>query len=262
MEEVNIYEYNNNIKVYYTNTRASLPEEYRCEVERHWESLIQMGKKFFRGEIFTITDIKHEGEQIQIFVELTDYAHFLYTIHKGKYEGHDCRVIYTSVMIETSDKKFAIGEMNSYTAAPGKLQFIGGGIDNGDIRENEIDLRHSISKEIREETGINVEDRNVVKSLEPYLLKTGGKSNFLSAIFKLNLLISGSELLDSFERYNRRLISGGASPEIKSLVLINADCNSVINFITNDTRQKDENLVPAIKAAVNGIHKLEVGVKL
>jgi hypothetical protein len=113
MEDINIYKLDDNIKVYYTNKKVSLPQEYMDEVEGHWNTLLQSGKKFFRGDIFTITHIKKTDGQVVISVELTDYAHFLYTVHKGTYAEYDCRVIYTSVLIETSDKKFAIAEMNT-----------------------------------------------------------------------------------------------------------------------------------------------------
>ena len=172
----------NNIKVIYTTEKRVLPSAYREAVNRHWQNLLNSGKRFFNGELFTIRNIESSENGINIYVSLTDYAHFLYTIHKNNYEDNDCRVIYTSVLIETSDNKYAVGEMNEGTAFPFKLQFIGGGIDKGDINGNIIDLEHNIRKEIFEELGIDVDDKTVVKSFKPLYLKSGGQSNFLSAI--------------------------------------------------------------------------------
>jgi len=249
VRDINIYKFDNNVIVYYTNKRVSLPEEYKGEVEKYWKLLLQSGKKFFRGDIFTVTSIKKCSKYIEIFVELTDYAHYLYTIHKNTYSENDCRIIYTSVLIETSDEKLVLGKMNIDTAAPQKLQFVGGGIDKDDINGNIIDLVHNVKKEVLEELGINTDDKDIIKEFRPYLLKDGGHTNFLSVIYKLDLRINEIELLNRFYRYSEELVQQGISPELSSLVLIKSDCDSINDFILNDTREKDENLIPTLKIA-------------
>jgi hypothetical protein len=250
MKEIHVYKFNNNVKVCYTNKKISLPKAYRDSVEIYWNSLLENGKNFFRGDIFTITNISCYGESVFINVELTDYAHFLYTIYKNEFNDHDCRVIHTSVLVETADGKFAIGIMGNDTFAPQKLQFVGGGIDKADLNGEILDLEHNIRKEIAEELGLDTGDKSIIKDFKPYLIKDGGKANFLSAIFKLDLCIDGDELMDRFERFNQGLILKGTVPELSSLVLIIADQNSVENFINSDFRKKDENLIPTLKAAV------------
>lgn len=248
MSEINISQFNN-INVYYNNEKVILPKDYSDGIENHWNSLLQSGKKFFRGDSYTITKVETNDNRVDIYVQLTDYAHFLYTLHKNTYTEHDCRVIYTSVLIETSDKKFVLGEMNVGTAFPHKLQFIGGGIDKSDINGNLLDLRHNIEKEIFEELGIDIKNKNIVKELRPRFLKSGGDNNFLSAIFKMDLLIDENQFRDMFNNYNQRLISQGEEPEIKSLIFIQADEKSVKAFINVDTREKDSNVIPTLIAA-------------
>lgn len=250
MKEITLYEFNNNVKVCYKNKKVSLPKDYSDNVEIYWNSLLKNGKKFFRGEVFTITNISRYSESLFINVELTDYAHFLYTLYKNEFNEHDCRVIHTSVLVETSDGKFVIGVMSNDTFAPQKLQFIGGGIDKADINGEILDLEHNICKEISEELGLDIRDKSIIKDFRPYLIKDGGKTNFLSAIYKLDLWINGDELMDRFERFNQGLIIKGINPELNSLVLIRAEQNSVVNFINSDTRKKDENLIPTLKSAV------------
>lgn len=46
MREIIISEFNN-INVYYSNKKIILPKDYSDEVENHWTSLLQGGKKFF-----------------------------------------------------------------------------------------------------------------------------------------------------------------------------------------------------------------------
>ncbi len=250
MEETIISEFNDKLKVYYTNEKKSLPKEYSEQVKRHWEDILSGGKKFFNGDVFTINNIVISESSLNIFVRLTDYAHFLYTIHKNKYEENDCRVIHTSVLIQTSDNKFAIGEMNEGTAFPFKLQFIGGGIDKGDIKGDIIDLEHNIKKEILEELGIEVENKSIVKSLKPCYLKSGGESNFLSAIFKMELLVEEYELKKLLKRHNEDLASKMEMQEIRELNFLDAKKEAIVKFVSEDKRKKDGNLIATLEAAV------------
>lgn len=247
--ETIIFEFNN-IKVYYTNERKSLPIAYSEEVKKHWKSLLNSGKKFFNGDVFTINNIEFSESRVDIFVGLTDYAHFLYTINKNTYEDDDCRVIHTSVLIVTSDNKFAIGEMNEETAFPFKLQFIGGGIDKNDIKGETLDLEHNIKKEILEELGINVKDKSIVKSLQPCYLNSGGQNNFLSAIFTMELWINEDELTGLLNKHNADLSLKNKMQEIRSLIFVDAGKEAVKEFVIKDKRKKDENLVATLEAAV------------
>lgn len=250
MTEINMLKFDDNVKIHYTNKKILLTQEYSERVQSHWESLLDTGKKFFNGDVFTISKIEIDGNKIHIYVGLTNYAHFLYTINKNNYEDDDCRIIHTSVLITTSDNKFAIGEMNECTAFPFKLQFIGGGIDKEDISGEFLDLEHNIKKEILEELGIQIENRDIVGSLRPCYLKSGGKRNFLSAIFKLDLLISEEELAEVLNKHNKNLSLKSEMQEIRNLIFINSDKESIREFIINDKRERDENLIATLEAAV------------
>ncbi|MGH4137087.1 hypothetical protein [Clostridium sp.] len=250
MNETIISEFNNNIKIYYKNQKKSLPLVYREEVETNWDNLLINGEKFFNVDVFTIDNIEVNEDNINIFVGLTDYAHFLYTINKNTYEDNDCRVIHTSALIETNDNKFAIGEMNEGTAFPFKLQFIGGGIDKNDIKGDLLDLEHNIKKEILEELGIETADKSIVKSFKPCYLKSGGKNNFLSAIYKLDLLINEDELRVLLNNHNEALALKMEMQEIRSLIFLDTNKQAIQEFVTNDKRERDGNLIATLEASV------------
>jgi 8-oxo-dGTP pyrophosphatase MutT (NUDIX family) len=228
---------------------VTLPKDYVEEVEKHWHELMDKGKPFSRGVVFTISSIEKDKENADIFVKATDYAHYLCTTYKGNFTESDCRVIHTSALIETLDKKYVLGEMNITTSAPHRLQFIGGGLDKGDIKGDIVDLEHNMRKEISEELGIDVNNSGIVKKLEPCYLESGGDSSFLSAVFKLELLIDENELLDIFNKHNEHQISQGISPELISLIFIPADKESVEQFIANESREINHNVIPIFKVA-------------
>lgn len=249
MNKISLYSFNDNVKVFYNQKKISLPKAYNDDCEAHWESLLKSGKKYYRGDIYTISNVKHDSKGITIYVELTDYAHFIYTIHKNVYEEHDCRVIYTSVLVETADGKFVIGIIGEDTFDPQKLQLFGGGIDKSDIKGNKADLEHCAKKEIAEEFGIDADDNKVVKQFRPYLLKEGGRSNFYSAVFKLDLLLNQEEVKNSYGKYVQRLNLLGVKPELESLLFVPAE-KDAIEKIVSDGREKDENLIPVLRAAL------------
>jgi 8-oxo-dGTP pyrophosphatase MutT (NUDIX family) len=250
VSEIILYSLNNDIKVNYTGKRVALPSQYLSDCEAYWLSLTKTGKKYFRGDVFTVSKEVLSSDGMELSAELTDYAHFIYTINRKSFDKYDCRSIYASTLIITADNKFVVGIMGRDTFAPGKLQLAGGGVDKGDVLGDRIDLEHCIRKEIKEEIGIDAGDPSAVKSFLPYLLKTGGPSNFYSAIFRLDLTIDESGLSHLYERYVHDLIRQGESPEFEALLFIPADTISIEDLAKNNPREKDENLIPAMRAAI------------
>lgn len=250
MSEIILYSLNDNIKINYTGKRVVLPSQYVSDCETYWLSLTEKGKKYFRGDVFTISKEVLNSDGIELSAELTDYAHFIYTVNRKSFEKYDCRSIYASALIMTADRKFVVGIMGRDTFAPGKLQLVGGGIDQEDVLENRIDPEHCIRREIKEEIGIDAGDISVVRDFAPYLLKTGGPSKFYSAIFRLDLAVDEARLKSFYQRHVRDLKGRGKSPEFEALLFIPADAISIGDLSENNPREKDENLIPALKAAI------------
>ncbi|HTY07742.1 MAG TPA: NUDIX hydrolase, partial [Candidatus Edwardsbacteria bacterium] len=225
-----------------------LPQYYRDKVERHWDRLIKSGKTFFNGPIYTI--IRETSSETGIALEMakTDYAHFLYTLHTPLRSKHDCRVIYTSSLVVTQDGKYVIGIMGRDTFAPGKLQLIGGGLDESDIHNELADLDHSVKKELKEELGIDADDRTTVKDIRQKHLKAGGAHGFMSVIYKVSLILTSSQVLERFERHCASMRSEGQEPEIKTLVFVNTTIKAVRMFTARNKHEKDENLIPVMMA--------------
>jgi 8-oxo-dGTP pyrophosphatase MutT (NUDIX family) len=250
VSKMHISEYGTGFNVYYTGERICLPAAYRDWVEQHWDSLMREGKGFFRGDGYTITDVHDKGMgNIDVFVQLTDYAHFIYSVRNGFRNAHDCRVIHTSALIETADGKYVLGEMNGHTAFPGKLQFIGGGIDQRDLFGDRIDLDHNIRSEIAEELGVDVSDGSMVKTFTRYAIKSGGDNNVISAIYKLTLKSNEAELIAMFAAHNEKISLQNGKPEIRSLFFVNLDRTSVEQFVYQNTQAKDGNIIPTLMVA-------------
>lgn len=97
---------------------------------------------------------------------------------------------------------------------------------------------------------IEVENKSIVKSLKPCYLKSGGESDFLSAIFKMELLVGEYELKQLLKRYNEDLASKKQMQEIRELIFLDAEKEAIVKFVSEDKREKDENLIATLEAAV------------
>lgn len=85
------------------------------------------GKTYRRGEVFTVTDVTEDAESMDVLVEKTDYAHYLYCQNVDMLGEHGVRIIHTAGPIITGDRHIIFGEMGSQTAQAGKYQLCGGG---------------------------------------------------------------------------------------------------------------------------------------
>lgn len=227
----------NDIEVIFLNKKIKLPDQIQDKIEAYW-NLINNNKNFIRGEVYTITNIKNINGKLKIYVELSDYAHYLYTINNSIPKQYACRVIYTAALVITQDSKFIFGEMSSSTSTPNRLQCSGGGIDSKDVRDNIIDLSHNISNELFEELGIDTKDTNVVEKIYPRYLKSGGINDFLAVIYKVDLKINEEEFKKIYNQHVETLKLSHKSPEFSSIIILPSTFSSVTSFINNDTRPR------------------------
>jgi hypothetical protein len=86
--------------------------------------------------------------------------------------------------------------------------------------------------------------------LKPCYLKSGAQSDFLSAIFKLQLLIDEDELKMLLNKHNEELAIKMEMQEIRSLIFLDAKKQAIEEFISNDKREMDGNLIATLEAAV------------
>jgi 8-oxo-dGTP pyrophosphatase MutT (NUDIX family) len=245
--KVSLRTIDNGISVRYTGKKARLPECYRRKVERHWSELVEQGKKFYNGRLFSLARCT-TSRSVEISLDSTDYAHFIYTIHKRSEDKNDCRVLYVSALLKTQDGYYILGIMGKETFAPGKLQLVGGGIDEECLKGRKVGLRGCIKKEIKEELGLQIEKVSVCRRFGPRYFVSGGAHGFMSIVFTGVIKHEKDVMFTLFRRHNDRLIIKGRKPEFASLKFIKADVSSAEEFFHNQKRRMDDNLIPAIRA--------------
>lgn len=209
-------------KLSYSNQKVFLPKEVNEKIESHWNELISSGKSFRRGDVFTITEIKNKGGELEIEIALTDYAHYLATINGIIEEKYFCRVVHSSVMIETLDGKLVFGEMGGNTALPGRVQCIGGGITREDLMADgtTIDIEKNAAKEMAEEVGLLVGDKEQVQTFIPWAVVESGPQRFVGVVYWAKILMSLDQFLTYYSKFEKELREKGDSPELAGIISV------------------------------------------
>lgn len=253
MKPIVIKKINGDIEIIHYDKEYKLADDVRDKIDNYWNNLLNSGKTFTRGVVFTINKIENIDKDLKVYLESTDYAHYLYTINNKILEDFACRVIYTSILVETLDSKLIIGEMAFNTATPNRLQCCGGGFDNEDIIEGKIDIYNNIRRELYEELGIDLLDTNIVSNIQPKYIQSGGENNFIGLVFKVELKINEKEYVELYEQHVKKLKLQNIVPEFSELVFIKSDIKSIKGFLEKDKRSRADYLEKLIIEEANWI---------
>jgi len=235
------------LKVIFHGDKFVLPIEMRNKIDEYWNLLIKNGEKLFRGEVFTVSNIKEINNEIIISVDLSDYAHYLYSRRIGVPEKYACKNLHTSCLIETFDSIFIFGKMGKNTSLFGNIQCVGGGLDNDDIQGDTVDLVHNIKKELAEEVGINIDDNNLVEEFNIRYLKYNPDVYSIAAIFILKLKINAQEFKDSYAKFENQLKSEGIMPEFEKIIFLPKNKLELDDFYKKEKEFLDHYMMPLLK---------------
>ncbi len=238
MPKIKLEKLNNNKKIIvrFDGKTIVLPIDLQRKVEENWRKLLANDKKYFNGEVFSIKDIKKSGDKITITVRKTNFAHYLYNrkvdSNLGKY---NLRTAFASCLLLTKDNKIIFGKIGAHTSLAGRYQLIGGGLNSDDLNRDVFDMKHSVIREVNEELGINLNDKNLVKSFMPAYLKTGGNGN-VAVVYKVLLNKSAEEILADYEKFVKKLKKVKELPEFSKIVFLSRNGKEVKKFINENEK--------------------------
>jgi hypothetical protein len=135
--------------------RWPFAEQRRAEIDAHFAAAQQAKPQLWNGRVLIMHDYEIAGGILRgAFLE-TDYANFRAWIAWGRQPAGviDC---FGSAAVLASDGGFLMAEMAAHTANAGRVYFPCGTPDPSDIRNGKVDFDHSVSRELREETGLDV----------------------------------------------------------------------------------------------------------
>ena len=239
--------------VRFSNKSVILPLDVQKKIDAYWDELFQSGKTYKRGEVFTVTKKESFDDRLEILVEKTDYAHYLYCQNVDTLGEYGVHIIHTAVLVETSDMKTIFGKMGEHTSRSGIYQLCGGGIDNDDLRDGIFDFEHNITKELREELGIDVNDKQRVGTFELAYLKEGGPTDKMTVIYRVVLNETSEKFMEQYDAFVRQLQVSGETEEFGEIVALDRNKISFDNFFNQEGIKLDEYMKPLFEYLAQGV---------
>lgn len=239
------------ITVRFSNRETRLPERIQVKIDAYWDDFIASGKPYKRGEVFTVTHKEASDEAINVLVEKTDYAHYLYCQNVESLDENGVHIIHTAALVETSDDYYIFGEMGPQTSRHGVIQLCGGGVDNDDLKGEYFDFRHNIAKELQEELGIDADDTSRVTYFDEAYFKEGGPTDKMTVIFRVILDETKDEFLGKYDAFAERLKSEGEDPEFGKITVLKKDRQAIEKFFAQENLTFDEYMKPLFEKVVS-----------
>lgn len=128
----------------------------RDEIDRHFAGRRRERPALWNGRVLLLNRYAIADKVLRGACFETDYASFLAWRDWG-FPDAEVFNIFASAALRTADGAYLVGEMAASTAGAGELYFPGGTPDPADISAGgALDLASSVSRELREETGIDL----------------------------------------------------------------------------------------------------------
>ncbi|EKE18799.1 MAG: hypothetical protein ACD_9C00231G0001 [uncultured bacterium] len=227
-----------------------LPNDIQEKIDAYWQELLKNGKKYKRGEVFTVTKKDETDKTVEVLVEKTDYAHYLYCQNVDNLGDYGVHIIHTAILVETSDGKIIFGKMGEHTSRAGIFQLCGGGIDNHDLRGDVFDFDHNISKESMEELGMDIADKKRIKNFRQAYFKDGGPTDKMTVVYSVELTETSSEFMEKYAKYAESLICSGENPEFGEIIILAKNKTDIREFFTKNIEKCDEYMNPLFEFIV------------
>lgn len=232
-----IYKMVPNYKFIYAGKNIELPNIIKTRIQNYWNELIESGKKYTNGKIYTISNISLDDNDCLIFrIGETNFAHYLYTVKMNFQGEYICRSIAASALFLTNDNYYVLGKMSSDTSLAGKIKFIGGAISKEDFIRNEFQPIECIKREVKEEIGLDLNNKVIVENMQPSCFITRKNLSFINICFKVKLNLSSNQVVALFNEHNVSLKNQNIEQEINSIILLKNQKNYVLEFLSDNEK--------------------------
>lgn len=233
MKEKKVYEYKE-IEFKVLKKKLELPVEYVEKVNENWKKEMNAGKSYTNGKLYTMAATNVFENKIQIYVQETNFAHYLYS-KSNEIDENSCRSMAANALLVTSDDYIVLGKMSGSTSLANRVKFIGGAFDQADFCNEIVDIKSCIAREVKEEVGLDLNDKETVVDVKPIAILTREKFSFANTLFLVDLRLDKSELERRFIEYKNELESAGEKSELSELVCISNNYTSILTFLQDES---------------------------
>ena len=207
------------VKTKTIHKRMNLPQSLRDKIDEFWKKQVEVNPNLFNGEVWNVTKMEDNKDNILLTIEKTDYAHYLYDERHGIEEKYACHNLAGGTYIVTKDGYAVIGELDDTTSYPKMMQVSGGGIDEKyDIVNGEIDLIKTAKRELKEELNLELDSKEQIESYNfEYVEVPEGKRHSYCVILKAYSVYTKNQLEEHFKKYYKYLEENNEEKEFKKL---------------------------------------------
>lgn len=114
MKEKKVYEYKE-IEFKVLKKKLELPVRYVEKVNENWNREMNAGKSYTNGKLYTMTAANVLEGKIRVYVQETNFAHYLYSKSIG-IDENSCRSMAANALLVTSDNYIVLGKMSGSTS--------------------------------------------------------------------------------------------------------------------------------------------------
>lgn len=201
--------------------KMNLPVELREKIDIFWQEQLQKNPHLFNGIVWNVTKMEERPMEIELTVEKTDYAHYLYDERHGIEDEHACHNLCSGALVKTKDNFLILGELDETTSYPRCLQVAGGGIDEKDRVADTFDMVKTAQRELKEEMNLDLQDKNQIESYGfSYLEMPEGERHSYSVILKAKSNLTADQIEEHFEEYKAYLKQTNGETEFERLYFL------------------------------------------
>lgn len=198
--------------IFFTEIENPLSIEDLETIQSFWEIYSQDKAHLFNGNIIAIESIYLENEIASLKWFKSNYAHYLIRKHQIS-TVPKCKILFCSVVLETSKGNIVLGKMSATTSSKGKILLPGGNIEllNG-ILDFEVCKQNAV-RELKEEIGFSLSS----KEIELWQIKSDGENGNVGLLFISKRKYSEENILKSFSQ----LLTIEEKPELSEIYFVN-----------------------------------------
>lgn len=237
---------NKKIEVIKIEEALKLPLDLQNQIESFWKKQVEENPHLFNGEVWSVTRFEEMLDKIEIGIQKTNYAHYLFDERVGAEGQYACYNLNCGILLETKDGYYIVGEMNETTSYPRGLQITGGTLDQNDIKQNgQVDIINNVARELKEELNIDLFDKSVVQEYKmQYMEMPQGKRHSYTPMMKGILSISAEQMEEQYNAYKKMLEQSGEDVEFERLHFIKKEnALEMLRGLDNPKRPYLEDLI-------------------
>ncbi len=230
---------NKKLEIVKEEENVFLPQKLQKEIKSFWEKQVEANPHLFNGEVWSVSRFEELDEKIRITIQKTNYAHYLYDERVGLKGNLGCYNLNGGILLETSDGKYILGEMDETTSYPKGLQISGGNLDQNDIKENgKVDLIKNIARELKEELNLDLFDNKLIKKYKmKYMEIPEGKRHSYAPMVKGFLEMTERDMKEHYRKYKEYLKENNQEVEFSKLHFISkSNAMEELDRLTNPKR--------------------------